>query len=207
MLAVDNKGNPMDGDIIMAICAMDLKRRGVLAKDTLVGTVMSNQGLDIFCNEQGITLERADVGDRYVLEKMLEHDYNLGGEQSGHLIFREYATTGDGILSGLQLIRALAHSDKPLSELRNIMTVYPQILKNAVVNPARKYEYTTHEVINAKLEEIETNLAGRGRILVRTSGTEALVRVMIEGENVEEITKEAKGLASFLENIAKEVEV
>ncbi|MCL2204778.1 MAG: phosphoglucosamine mutase [Defluviitaleaceae bacterium] len=194
MLAVDEKGEVLDGDAIMAICSADLHRRGLLKKDTLVGTVMSNQGLSLFCREQGITLHRTDVGDRYVLEKMLADDLNLGGEQSGHVIFRQFADTGDGILTGLQLIQALAQAKKPLSELRKIISVFPQVLINAKVSPARKNEFATHPDIVCAQAEIEAKLAGEGRILVRSSGTEPLVRVMIEGRDQQQITAWAEEL-------------
>ncbi|MCL2364043.1 MAG: phosphoglucosamine mutase [Defluviitaleaceae bacterium] len=195
MLAVDENGNEIDGDVIMAICTADLHERGLLKDNTLVGTIMSNQGLDIFCNERGINLFRTDVGDRYVLEKMLTDDLMLGGEQSGHVIFRQFCDTGDGMLTGLQLLGALARSGKPFSQLANIMTVYPQVLVNAKINGTRKSEIATHHVIVSAREEIETKLAGRGRILVRPSGTEPLVRVMIEGEDKAQITEWAQQLA------------
>jgi len=198
MLAVDSEGREIGGDVIMAICAMDMKKRGQLAKNTLVGTVMSNQGLDIFCRENGIKLLRTAVGDRYVLEKMLAEGYMLGGEQSGHVIFRQFADTGDGILTALQLVRAVAESGKPLSELRKIMTVYPQVLVNATINNARKNEIETHHAIVYTKATIEAKLAGRGRILVRPSGTEPLVRVMIEGEEQTQIAAWANELAAVI---------
>jgi len=198
MLAVDEKGNEIDGDIIMAICAADLHQRGLLKKNTLVGTIMSNQGLDVFCCERGINLLRTDVGDRYVLEKMLADDLTLGGEQSGHVIFRQFCDTGDGMLTGLQLLGALARSGKTLSELASIMTVYPQVLVNAKINGTRKGEIATHHAIVSAREEIEAKLAGRGRILVRPSGTEPLVRVMIEGEDKAQITEWAQQLAQVI---------
>jgi phosphoglucosamine mutase len=199
MLAVDELGNLLDGDAIMAICVSELHRHGLLKKNTLVGTVMSNQGLDVFCREKGINLIRTDVGDRYVLKKMLDEDFNMGGEQSGHVIFRQFADTGDGILTGLQLVAALALSGQPLSELRKIITVYPQILVNALVNGAKKNDFSTHPAIVAAQAEIEANLADQGRILVRPSGTEPLVRVMIEGKNQAQITEWANELAQLIE--------
>ncbi|MCL2500198.1 MAG: phosphoglucosamine mutase [Defluviitaleaceae bacterium] len=198
MLAVDEHGNLLDGDGIMAICAQDMHRRGLLAKYTLVGTVMSNQGLEVFCREQGIRLHRADVGDRYVLEKMLQDDLTLGGEQSGHLIFRQFADTGDGILMGLQLTAALVKSGQPLSQLRKILTVYPQVLVNTTVNSKRKPEYKTHPAIIKAQSEIEGELADEGRILVRPSGTEPLIRVMIEGKDQMKITEQANRLARVI---------
>jgi phosphoglucosamine mutase len=204
MLAVDEKGKPLDGDAIMAICGLDLHRRGALNGSTLVGTVMSNQGLDVFCKQHGITLHRTDVGDRYVLEKMLADDLSLGGEQSGHVIFRQYNDTGDGILTGLQLIAAMARAGKPLSQLRGIIEVFPQVLVNARLSGERKHEYATHEAISSALTAIEAKLAEQeGRILVRPSGTEPLVRVMIEGRDQETITKWANGLAQLIEETLK----
>ncbi|MCL2188035.1 MAG: phosphoglucosamine mutase [Defluviitaleaceae bacterium] len=199
MLAVDEKGNMLDGDAVMAICGLSLKNRGALANDTIVGTVMSNQGLDVFCRENDITLVRTDVGDRYVLEKMLADGLTLGGEQSGHVIFRQFADTGDGILTGLQLVAALAASGKPLSELRKIMTDFPQVLVNAQVDTAKKNEFSTHPAVVSAQKEIEEKLAAQqGRILVRPSGTEPLVRVMIEGRDQAQITMWAQDLAQII---------
>jgi phosphoglucosamine mutase len=198
MLAVDELGNILDGDGILAICGADMHHRNLLDKSTIVGTVMSNQGFEIFCLEQGITLHRTDVGDRYVLEKMLADDLALGGEQSGHVIFRRFADTGDGMLTGLQLVAALVQSGQRLSELRKLMTVYPQVLVNAVVKGERKQEYLTHPAIVSAQAEIEKKLASDGRILVRPSGTEPLVRVMIEGKDQNQITEWANQLANMI---------
>jgi len=198
MLAADERGEILDGDAIMAICAQDMHHRGLLAKSTLVGTVMSNQGMDVFCRGQGIRLLRTNVGDRYVLEKMLQEDYTLGGEQSGHVIFRRFADTGDGILMGLQMAAAAVRSGKPLSELRKILTVYPQVLVNATVKNERKAEHKSHPAIVSVQTEIEADLADEGRILVRPSGTEPLIRVMIEGKDQAKITEQANRLARVI---------
>jgi phosphoglucosamine mutase len=198
MLAVDDLGCVLDGDGILAICGDDLHSRGLLKNNTLVGTVMTNIGFKTFCGERGIHFHPTSVGDRYVLEKMLADDLTLGGEQSGHVIFRRFADTGDGILTGLQLIQALVKSNKPLSELRKMLTVFPQILVNIKISNERKYEHETNPLIKSAKEEIETKLADQGRLLIRPSGTEPLVRVMIEGKNQEQITRWAHYLASVI---------
>jgi len=198
MLAVDEKGNIIDGDAFMAICAIDLKERGQLLKNTLVATSMSNQGLELCCKKNNIELFRTDVGDRYVLEKMLADELTLGGEQSGHYIFRQFSTTGDGILSGLQLVAVMARKKKSISELASAMEVFPQILVNTTVPNHRKPELATNPEIQKLQAKIESELAGEGRILVRPSGTEPLVRVMLEGRDIDTITRMANELASLI---------
>jgi len=198
MFAVDEKGNVVDGDAIMAICGLNLHESGKL--NDIVATVMSNQGLEIFCRQNGIKLHRAAVGDRYVLEKMLAENLPLGGEQSGHIIFKEHGTTGDGILTGLQLISMMAKKNEPLSALTGIMEALPQVLVNVTVPNMRKPELSTNENILKAQKEIEAAMAGEGRILIRPSGTEPLVRVMLEGRDGAQISKWAENLAKVIKN-------
>ena len=202
-LCVDENGNILDGDIILAIVSNYLKNNNMLKKDTLVATVMSNLGLKKYCKENGIDFVQTSVGDRYVLESMLENGYNLGGEQSGHIIFLDYNPTGDGILTSLMLIEILLKSKKKASELASIVTIYPQVLVNAKVSGDKKYKYLEDEVIKAKIEEIEKEFADTGRVLIRPSGTEPLVRVMIEGENQDILDKRPHELASLIEERLK----
>ena len=177
-LAVDATGAIIDGDQIMAILAIAAKSRGQLARNTLVATVMSNLGLKVAMSEAGIEMLQAKVGDRYVLEEMRAGGYSLGGEQSGHIIFSKYATTGDGVLTGLQLLAEMKRTGKTLAELAGVMKIYPQLLINVpVVDKAR---VDTDEAIQALVAEAEAELAGSGRVLLRASGTEPLVRVMVE---------------------------
>ena len=188
-LLIDEKGNFVDGDKIMAIYAKYLKSQGKLQKNTLVGTVMSNLGLIKFCENENILFEATKVGDRYVLENMLSNDYVIGGEQSGHIIFRKFANTGDGELTAIQILNVMLSEKKKLSELASVMETYPQVLKNVNVSKEKKEEYLQNEKINKILKDYENLLGGDGRILVRASGTENLIRVMIEGKNIETITK------------------
>ena len=198
-LAVDDNGEVMDGDCIMAILGMNMKREGKLQKDTLVATVMSNLGMTKFTEQNNINLRRTDVGDRYVLEDMLANGYNLGGEQSGHVILLDYNPTGDGILTSLMLIKALIDSKQKASEIRKIIKVYPQVLINAKVSSYKKYDFNKDEEINKRIEKLEEEFSGNGRVLIRASGTEPKVRVMIEGDDQEYITKKAQELANFIE--------
>ena len=202
-LCVDEKGNIMDGDIILAITSKYLKAEGKLKNDTIVATVMSNLGLKKYCKENNLKFVQTNVGDRYVLENMLENGYNLGGEQSGHIIFLDYNPTGDGILTSLMLTEILLKTKKKASELASIITIYPQVLVNAKVSGDKKYSYMEDEVIKAKIEEIEKEFADSGRVLIRPSGTEPLVRVMIEGENQEVLDKRAHELADLIEERLK----
>lgn len=188
MLAVDENGELVDGDKIIAICAMRMKQAGELKKNTAVVTVMSNMGFFKFCTEQNINCAKTAVGDRYVLEKMLAEGYNIGGEQSGHVIFLDYATTGDGELTGVQLLKTIVHSGKTLSALAKIMTVYPQVLINVEVTPEGKQKYNNDEYIISAVQQAEMDLMDDGRVLVRVSGTEPLVRVMLEGRDLKKIT-------------------
>lgn len=198
MLAVDENGELVDGDKVIAICAKRMKEEGRLKQDTAVVTVMSNMGFFKFCDAEGIQCARTAVGDRYVLERMLKDDYNIGGEQSGHVIFLDYATTGDGELSGVQLIETVVKSGKKLSELASVMTVYPQVLINVKVSPEGKQKYNNDEYIIAATQKAEMELMGDGRVLVRVSGTEPLVRVMLEGKDIDHIQKLGEDIAAVV---------
>jgi len=199
-IAVSNEGQIIDGDHIMAICSRRLLRNKALKNNTLVATVMSNIGLDIAMREMGCQVVKTKVGDRYVLEEMIKENYSLGGEQSGHIIFLDYNTTGDGMLTALQLVATVKEEGKSLSELSNIMTTYPQILVNAKVKGPDKNAYLKDEEIMREIQNIEAKLAGEGRVLIRPSGTEPLVRVMLEGKNQEELNLLANNLAKLIEN-------
>ncbi|HAA42564.1 MAG TPA: phosphoglucosamine mutase [Ruminiclostridium sp.] len=199
VLAVDEEGNVVDGDQIMAILGLDLKKKGKLSKDTIVATVMSNLGLDMMAKKENINILKTKVGDRYVLECMLENGYVLGGEQSGHIIFLQHNTTGDGLLTGVQLLNVLKSSGKKLSELASVMQVLPQVLRNAKVKNEKKNSYLDDEVVSDMCKKLEEEFKGEGRVLVRASGTEPLIRVMIEGKDQEYITKKAEELAKVIE--------
>ena len=164
---------------------------------------MSNLGLHKYAEKNGLKLEQTQVGDRYVLEKMLKEDYNLGGEQSGHIILLDYNPTGDGILTSVMLIQAVLESNKKASELADIIKIYPQVLVNAKVDSDKKYDYDKVLEIQEAIKKLEKEFDGNGRILIRPSGTEPLVRVMIEGENQQEITKKAKEMAKLIEENMK----
>lgn len=198
-LAIDEKGNEIDGDIMLAIISNYLKQKGKLNKDTIVATVMSNLGLNKYTKKNDMRLEQTRVGDRYVLEKMQKEGYNLGGEQSGHIILLDYNPTGDGILTSLMLIQVMLENKKKASELRNIIKLYPQVLVNAKVNSDKKYDYEKNKNIKSAIEELEKEFDGNGRVLIRPSGTEPLIRVMIEGENQDYITKKARTIADLIE--------
>lgn len=198
-LAVDEKGNTIDGDKIMALLADYLKKNDKLSKDTLVATVMSNLGLSKFAEENNINLVRTKVGDRYVVAEMLENGYNLGGEQSGHIILLDYNPTGDGILTSLMVISCLLEKDMQVSESLKIINIYPQVLVNAKVKEERKNDYMTDVEIKKAIETLEKEFEGNGRVLIRPSGTEPLVRVMIEGSDKNIITEKATELANFIE--------
>ncbi len=198
-LAVDELGNKVDGDQIMAICGLYLKEQGRLKKNTIVATVMSNLGFFIMGKEQGVNIEQTKVGDRYVLEKMLEEGYNIGGEQSGHIIFLDENTTGDGLLTALHLLEVMKMTGKSLSALSSVMKVLPQVLVNAKIKNENKESYEQDEVIMSAIQAVEEKFSGNGRVLIRPSGTEPLVRVMIEGINEEELLVEATKLAKLME--------
>ena len=200
LLAVDEKGEIIDGDQIMAIIGNHMKNKGTLKKDSIVVTVMSNLGFTIMARENGINTEQTKVGDRYVLERMREIGASLGGEQSGHVIFLDENTTGDGLLSALHLLEVMVDTGKPLSELANIMTVLPQALVNAMVPNHKKDSYMEYPEIAEAIAKLEEKFSGEGRVLIRPSGTEPKVRVMIEGKNQDEINKDAKELAELIQN-------
>ena len=202
-LAVDENGEEIDGDKIMAIISRYLKKKGKLNKDTIVATVMSNLGLHKYAEKNKLKLIQTQVGDRYVLEEMLKNGYNFGGEQSGHIIMLDYNPTGDGILTSIMLIQAILEENKKASEMNKIMKVYPQVLINAKVNINKKYDYRQDKEINDEIIKLEKEFAGNGRVLIRPSGTEPLVRVMIEGEDKEYITKKAKEMANLIERKLK----
>lgn len=200
MLAVDENGEIVDGDKVIAICATQMKQENKLAKDTAVVTVMSNMGFFKFCENNGIKCAKTAVGDRYVLERMLKDGYNIGGEQSGHVIFLDYATTGDGELSAVKLLETVVKSGTTLAQLSKVMTVYPQVLINVPVTPEGKMKYNNDEYIISAVQEAEMELHGDGRVLVRVSGTEPLVRVMLEGMDTDHITR----LGNYIANVVKE---
>ena len=200
LLAVDENGKIVDGDQIMAIVGNHMRDQGRLNKDVIVATVMSNLGFYLMAREQGLTIEQTKVGDRYVLERMKEIGASLGGEQSGHVIFLEENTTGDGLLSALHLLQVMAETGKPLSELASIMTVLPQALVNARVPNHKKEKYMDYPEIAQAIAVLENKFAGEGRVLIRPSGTEPKVRVMIEGKDQKIIEEEAKKLAELIQN-------
>lgn len=199
LIAVDEKGNIVDGDKTMCICAEYLKNTGKLAKNLVTCTVMSNLGFHKYLESKGIDIEVTTVGDRYVLESMLKTGGVIGGEQSGHIIFLDLATTGDGCMSSLQLVSALVASGKKLSELADQIKIYPQVLINAHVSNANKEAYKDDQEIMDAIDECEKKMEGNGRVLIRPSGTEPLVRVMIEGDDINEITGMANEIAKLIE--------
>ena len=199
LIAVDEKGNIVDGDKSMCICAEHLKEKGELAENLVTCTVMSNLGFHKYLESKGINVEITTVGDRYVLESMLKTGGIIGGEQSGHIIFLNHATTGDGCMSSLQLMEALTASGKKLSELADPIKIYPQVLVNAHVSNANKEAYKDDEEIKAAIADCEKKMEGNGRVLIRPSGTEPLVRVMLEGDDTDEITAMAESIASLIE--------
>ncbi len=198
-LAVDENGNIIDGDKILAVISNYMKKNGTLNKNTLVATVMSNLGLNKYAEKNNINFLQTNVGDRYVLEQMLKDGYNIGGEQSGHVILLDYNPTGDGILTSLMLIKIILEENKTASEVCNIVKIFPQVLVNAKVDSNKKDMYKDDNEIKQKIESIEKEFSGNGRTLIRPSGTEPLIRVMIEGEDIEEITKRANELAKLIE--------
>ena len=201
-LMVDEKGHFIDGDKIMAVCGTDMKRRGKLNGNTIVATVMSNLGLHEFCRNSGIGLVCTSVGDRNVLEKMVECGYRIGGEQSGHMIFTEFATTGDGQLSALQFLQILAASHMPASELVAPCPQYPQVLLNVPVSAERgvKESIMASEALKTAIAREEELLHGEGRVLVRPSGTEALIRVMVEAKTEEIAQQSAEKLVKLIQD-------
>jgi len=201
VIMVDHQGQVVDGDHLMAICAQDLHRRGKLRRKTVVGTVMSNLGLEVALKDQGCRLLRTAVGDRYVVEAMVEGDYNLGGEQSGHVIFLDHTTTGDGIITALQVLAVMLRENKPLADLARVMEDFPQILINLRVKERR--DLGSVPGARQALQDAEKHLGNRGRLLVRYSGTEPLLRIMVEGDNSQEIERVAQDLAQTLEKLLR----
>lgn len=202
-LLVDELGNTIDGDKVMAVCAADMKRRGKLNGNTIVATVMSNLGLHEFCRDNGIDLVCTNVGDRNVLEEMIRHDFRIGGEQSGHTIFTELETTGDGEVTALQFLRILAREGKKASELACLCATYPQVLVNVEVphsGGVKEKIMASQELADAVAAE-ESALHGEGRVLVRASGTEALIRVMVEAKTAETARQVAAKLANFIKSL------
>jgi phosphoglucosamine mutase len=197
-LCVDNEGNLVDGDRIMAICASDLHSRGKLAKDTVVGTILTNLGFIKFCKDTGLNFVATKVGDRYVLEEMQLEEYSFGGEQSGHVIFKDFATTGDGQLTAIQLLSILKRRESKLSDLTHIMTPYPQLMINLKTTAENKLKFYTDKRVKEAIEESKKVLGDEGRVVVRPSGTEPLIRVMAEGSDLQMIEAEANKIAEVL---------
>ena len=197
-LAVDENGEEVDGDFIMAICGLDMKSRGKLNKNCIVGTVMTNLGFIKFCEANGIRFEATKVGDRYVLEEMLLENYSLGGEQSGHVIFRDFATTGDGQLTAAQMLSMMKRRGAKLSDLKTVMERYPQTVVNIRVTPDGKVAFYTDPKVKKAIDTATKMLNGNGRVLVRPSGTEPLLRVMVEGQDPELIQKLANDISEVI---------
>ncbi len=200
LIAVDETGKAVDGDRVISVCARLMKDEGRLANDSVTVTVMSNLGFHKRAEELGIKVEVTAVGDRYVLENMKKTGCRIGGEQSGHMIFLDYSTTGDGMIAALQLLKAYKRYGKKLSELAEEMKVYPQVLINAHVKNENKHTYMENAEVKAAIEEVEKKMAGEGRVLIRPSGTEPLVRVMLEGSDTEKIRPLAQDLADLIES-------
>lgn len=201
LLAVDENGNMVDGDQIMAIVGNHMKKKGKLNKNVIVATIMSNLGFFLMGEKNKIKIEQTKVGDRYVLERMKEIGASLGGEQSGHIIFLDENTTGDGLLSALHLLEVMVETGKPLSELATVMEVMPQALVNAKVPNHKKEKYMDYPEIAEAIQALDKKFAGEGRVLIRPSGTEPMVRVMIEGKDKKVIDEEAEKLAELIQNI------
>ena len=202
-LAIDELGNIIDGDNLLAIISNYLQAKSKLKNNTVVATVMSNLGLNKYCDANQLNLIQTKVGDRYVLEEMLKSGYNLGGEQSGHVILLDYNPTGDGILTSLMLIQAILESGRTASELAGKLKTYPQVLVNAQVSTEKKYEYENDSEIKEAIQKLEEEFSGNGRVLIRPSGTEPLVRVMIEGEDQNYIEEKATEIAKLIEEKLK----
>lgn len=200
IIACDEEGNIIDGDHILAICGSYLKNKGKLNKETIVGTVMTNMGLDEYLKKNQMEIVKTKVGDRYILEEMLEKGYSLGGEQSGHIIFLDYNTTGDGLATGLHLLEVMDQSEDKLSELNTVVEDYPQVLVNAKVQNHLKYNFMDNQEIREEIARVEDIFNGQGRVLIRPSGTEPLVRVMIEAKVDNGIETIARELANFIES-------
>jgi phosphoglucosamine mutase len=198
VIFADHRGRVIDGDHLMAICALDMLREGRLKKNTLVATVMSNMGLELVLTEAGVTMVRAPVGDRYVVEEMLKGGYNLGGEQSGHIVFLDHNTTGDGMITALQILAIMQKKGATLAELAEVMKTFPQAQRS--VRVTAKKDLSQIPQIQRMIEDIQRELGGRGRIVVRYSGTEPVLRIMIEGENEEKITRMVDTMAETVQS-------
>ncbi|MDR2879865.1 MAG: phosphoglucosamine mutase [Fusobacteriales bacterium] len=201
LIAVDDKGNIVDGDLIISVIAKNFQNKGILNSNKVVTTVQSNMGFEKNLDKNGIGLIRANVGDRYVLEKMKEHGLNLGGEQSGHIIMLDYNTTGDGVLSSIQLVAAIKESGKKLSELVEDVELWPQKLVNTVVSKEKKQTWAENKELIDFIKQKEKEIEGKGRILVRASGTEPLIRVMVEGETQETVDTYIKALVGKVKEL------
>ena len=197
-LAVDENGEVIDGDFIMAICGLDMKSRGKLNKDCIVGTIMTNLGFVKCCEANGIHFEATKVGDRYVLEEMLLENYSFGGEQSGHVIFRDFATPGAGQLTAAQLLSILKQREAKLSSLKTVMERYPQTMVNIKVSPEGKLAFHTDPKVMKAIQQATATLNGEGRVIVRPSGTEPLLRVMVEGRDLALIEKLANDISEVI---------
>ena len=200
LMAVDERGQLINGDQVMAMLALHLKEQGRLRQNTVVATVMSNMGLDIAMKKHGIKIEKTRVGDRYVLEKMLADGYVLGGEQSGHVILLDYNTTGDGLITAVQVISAMVQAQRPLSRLAGVMQMMPQSQYAANVDDKKKYDFDKNEKIKQKIAELELKYKDKGRLVVRASGTEPRVRVMIEGPDQREMDRDVYALSKLIEH-------
>jgi phosphoglucosamine mutase len=200
MLAVDETGEIIDGDRILAIVGNHMKCQGKLKNDTVVTTVMSNQGFLLMGERNGLKIEQTKVGDRYVVERMLQIGANLGGEQSGHILFLDESTTGDGLLSALHLLSVMVESGKKLSDLAKVMEVFPQVLVNVKVENHKKERYAEYPQIAEAIAALERKFEGEGRVLIRPSGTEPIIRVMIEGRDPKEIREDAEALARLIQD-------
>ena len=198
-LAIDENGNTIDGDVVLATVSRYLKDNNKLKSNTLVATVMSNLGLKKYAENNDINFVQTKVGDRYVLEEMLKNNYNIGGEQSGHIIMLDYNPTGDGILTSLMLISILLEKKMKASEVFKYIDIYPQVLVNAKVSENKKYDYSEDEEVQREIKKLEEEFSGEGRVLIRTSGTEPLIRVMIEGKDSQKIKEKANNLAKLIE--------
>ncbi len=201
---VDHNGEILDGDNTLALCALHLKSKGILKKDTVVATIMSNFALDATLKRHGIKVVRSKVGDRYVMEAMREGGYNLGGEQSGHLIFLDYNTTGDGILTALQVLSIMVETEKPLSDLAKLFEPFPQIQRNIPIT--RKVDLEKIPPIREKIDDVRRVLKDKGRIVLRYSGTEPILRLMIEGESEREIKELVDEMEIFLKDTLSQME-
>ncbi|GHU65324.1 phosphoglucosamine mutase [Clostridia bacterium] len=197
-LAVDERGVPIDGDQIMAVCAKDMKARGKLPHDTVIGTILTNLGFVRFCKENGIAFIATKVGDRFVLEEMQLGEFGFGGEQSGHVIFRDFATTGDGQLTAIQLLSLVRREGRKLSELASVMTRYPQVSRNVLVSAEGKIAFYTDQRIKEAIDSGKARLGDDGRLVVRVSGTEPLVRIMTEGSDQSTIETIADEMAALI---------